>query len=123
MTERKPMPAFTKSPPELVARFDWLAARVTDPDVERRKMFGYPALFVRGNLATGLHTASWMARLPDDAQATLLALPGAGRFEPMPGRPMKGYVVLPPTIVADDAALEEWVRRSLEHTRSLPPKR
>jgi hypothetical protein len=38
------MPKFEKSSPELVARFDATAARF--PEAERRKMFGYPALFV-----------------------------------------------------------------------------
>ena len=55
------MPQFTKSPPELVERFDAAAAR--HPDAERRKMFGYPALFAGGNLATGLFADTWMVRL------------------------------------------------------------
>ena len=54
-------PPFTKSPPELVERFDAAAER--HPDAERRKMFGYPALFVGGNLATGLFADTWMVRL------------------------------------------------------------
>ena len=69
-------PQFTKSPPELVERFDAAAAR--HPDAQRRKMFGYPALFVGGNLATGLFADTWMVRLgPADLEA-LVALPGAG---------------------------------------------
>jgi hypothetical protein len=38
------MPSFEKSPPELVARFDAVAERF--PIAQRRKIFGYPALFV-----------------------------------------------------------------------------
>ncbi len=114
-------PTFAKSPPELVARFDWLAGRL--PNVERRKMFGYPAFFVGGNLVTGLYEASWMIRLPNDALADLLGMPGAQPFGPMPGRPMKGYAVLPPSIVNDDAALESWVLRAVEHGATLPRKR
>ena len=63
-------------------------------------MFGYPALFVGGNLATGLFAESWMVRLAPDDLATLLALPGAGPFTPMPGRTMKGYGTLPPDVVS-----------------------
>jgi hypothetical protein len=44
------MPSFEKSPPELVARFDDAAGRFGN--AQRRKMFGYPSLFVGGNLAT-----------------------------------------------------------------------
>ena len=58
-----PMPSFTKSSPELVARFDEVAAR--HPAAQRRKMFGYPALFVGGNFATGLFEESWVVRLAD----------------------------------------------------------
>ncbi len=114
-------PTFEKSPPELVERFEWLAQRL--PGVERRKMFGYPALFVGGNLVTGLFASSWMIRLPADAGAELPGLPGAAPFEPMPGRPMKGYAILPADVVADDDRLEAWVRRALDHVAGLPAKR
>ena len=115
------MPPFSRSPQELVARFDAFTARLDG--VEHRKMFGYPALFVGGNLATGLHEASWMVRLGADDLASLLALPGARPFEPMPGRPMKGYAVLPVAVIDDDAALDAWVGRAIAFTRGLPPKR
>jgi hypothetical protein len=114
------MPKFVKSSPELVARFDTAAARF--PEAERRKMFGYPALFVGGNLVTGLFAESWMIRLGDDDRAALLALPGAGPFEPMPGKPMKGYGTLPADVVADDAALDDWVGRAIAFGRTLPAK-
>lgn len=115
------MPAFSKSPQQLVERFETFTAGLDG--VERRKMFGYPALFVGGNLATGLHEASWMVRLGPHEYAALMVLPGARPFEPMPGRPMKGYGVLPADVVGDDSALELWVTRALEFTRGLPPKR
>jgi hypothetical protein len=125
------MPSFEKSPPELVARFDAAAARFTAggagadgvPPAERRKMFGYPALFVGGNLATGLFADTWMVRLAPADLAELLALPGAGPFSPMPGRSMRGYATLPPTVVANDAALAGWVARSLTFAGTLPSKR
>src|SRR5215831_20557753 len=104
-------PKFTKSPPQLVARFDAAAAR--HPQAERRKMFGYPALFVGGNLATGLFADRWMVRLrPADLEAAL-ALPGAEPFSPMPGRGMKGYATLPEDVVADEARLDDWIARAL----------
>lgn len=121
MPDAAARPTFAKSPPELIARFEWLAGRLAD--VERRKMFGYPALFVGGNLVTGLYEASWMIRLPEAALAELLALPGAMPFGPMPGRPMKGYGVLPGSILGDDDKLEGWVKRAIEFGRTLPPKR
>jgi TfoX/Sxy family transcriptional regulator of competence genes len=114
------MPAFTKSPPELVARFDAAAAR--HPQAERRKMFGYPALFVGGNLATGLFADRWMLRLRPADLEEVLALPGAAPFSPMPGKGMKGYASLPDDVIADDARLDEWIGRSLAAAGDLPPK-
>lgn len=114
------MPSFTKSAPELVSRFEAMSARF--PDARPRQMFGYPALFVGGNLVTGLFGDAWNVRLaPDDLEA-LLALPGARRFEPMAGRPMKGYALLPADVVADDDALSTWVGRAVAFGRTLPAK-
>ena len=114
------MPKFEKSSPELIARFDAAAARF--PAAEPRKMFGYPALFVGGNLVTGLFAQTWMIRLPDDDRAELLELPGAAPFEPMAGRRMKGYATLPDDVVADDEALDHWVRRAIAFGQTLPAK-
>jgi hypothetical protein len=114
-------PGFGKSPAALVERFDGVAAR--HPQAERRKMFGYPALFVGGNMATGLYEDQWVVRLFDDDLARLLELPGAAGFSPMPGRSMKGWASLPPDVVADDAALEPWLERSFAFAGSLPAKK
>jgi TfoX/Sxy family transcriptional regulator of competence genes len=114
-------PQFTKSPPELVARFEEAAAR--HPDAERRKMFGYPALFVGGNLATGLFADAWMVRLGAADLEALVALPGAGPFSPMPGRTMRGYATLPPDVVADHAALDGWLEKAIAFAGSLPAKK
>ncbi|HEY6058144.1 MAG TPA: TfoX/Sxy family protein [Candidatus Limnocylindrales bacterium] len=116
-----PHVSFAKSPPALVARF----AEVLDryPDAKRRQMFGYPAAFIGGNMVTSLHGERWVVRLSEDSRGELLALAGAGPFEPMPGRPMKGYATLPPSVVADDSELHAWVRRAIEFGQTLPPKR
>ena len=114
------MPSFEKSPPALVARFDALAVRFTE--AQRRKMFGYPALFVGGNLATGLFADSWMVRLAPADLAALLARPGAAPFSPMPGRVMTGYATLPADVVQDDTALAAWVGRAVSFAATLPAK-
>jgi len=119
MTERA-MPSFTKSPPELVERFGTVMDRY--PDAERKKMFGYPAAFVGGNMATGLFADHWVVRLPDDEIETAKA-GGAGSFEPMPGKPMKSFVVVPDADVADDGRIARWVERGLALARSMPTKK
>lgn len=118
MAERA-MPSFSKSPPELVERFG--AVMDGYPDATRKKMFGYPAAFVGGNMATGLFGNQWVVRLPEDAIDEALAS-GATRFEPMPGKPMKGFVAIPPPAIDDDAVLRGWVERGLARAASMPSK-
>ena len=117
---KREMPSFDKSPPELVERF----GAVLDgyPNAERKKMFGYPAAFVGGNMATGLFADKWVVRLPDDEIEPAKAQ-GAGSFEPMPGKPMKAFVVIPAADVDDDAAIGAWVERGMAFAGSMPPKK
>ena len=112
--------SWEKSPPELVAAFAALMAR--RPELTARKMFGYPAGFVGGHLTTALHEDRLLVRLPAEARSELLEKPGAAPFEPMPGRPMKGYVVLPADLAADPTTLDAWVDRAIAYVRTLPPK-
>jgi len=115
------MPGFAKSPPELIERFH----AVTDdiPDIEHRLMFGYPALFVGGNMVSGLYESSWFVRLGDADRTELLAIEGAGPVEIMPGRAMAGYVALPaPMITGTGAEARSWVDRAVAFGRTMPPK-
>jgi len=114
------MTAWEKPTADLAERF----GRILDgyPEVERRKMFGYPAGFVGGNMVTSLHRQDWVIRLPEAEQAEARSA-GATTFDPMGGRPMKNYVALPASIVEDDAAVAGWVGRAIEHGRTLPPKK
>jgi TfoX/Sxy family transcriptional regulator of competence genes len=109
-----------KSPEALEQRFDAIVPR--DARVDRRKMFGYPAAFVGGNLFMGLHQESLILRLSEEDRAEFLKLPGASLFEPMPGRPMREYVTVPATMLQHDAALARWIDRSLDYTTSVPAK-
>ena len=111
--------AWKKSPPELVSTFERVVP--TTGGAERRKMFGYPAAFVGGNMFAGLHEDRFVLRLDDDGLAEAKKL-GATDFEPMPGRAMKGWVVLPGKIVADEAVARRWVERAFRHVAKMPPK-
>lgn len=114
------MPTFGKSPPALVERF---AAVLDDyPQAARRKMLGYPAPFVGGNMATGLFADTWVVRLPG-SEIEAAQAGGAGAFEPMPGKPMKAFVVIPASDVEDDVAIRRWVERGLAHAGSMAPKK
>jgi len=113
---------WAKSPPDLAERFNaGTAPLLTEPGVERRQMFGYPACFVGGNMFTSLHEDRWVVRLGDDDRARLAEL-GGTRFEVMPGREMKGYLVLPAELSQPETA-RPWVERALAFGRSLPAKK
>ncbi|HET6145953.1 MAG TPA: TfoX/Sxy family protein [Polyangia bacterium] len=98
------------------------AALPREASIERRKMFGYPAAFVRGNMATGLFREQLIVRLPEERRMELLAEPGSTPFEPMPGRPMKEYVVVSPALVSDARTLRRWIREAAAYAASLPAR-
>lgn len=111
--------AWAKSSDAIKARFEAGVAGVEG--LEQRQMFGYPAAFIGGNLTTSLHRESWIVRLPDAERAELTGQ-GWSEFEPMPGRPMRGYVVMPDDVAADPDQARAWVDRAVEFVRTLPPK-
>lgn len=113
------MPSWSKSPEELVALFEEV---FPGPPAVARKMFGFPAGFMNGNMFMGLHQADLIVRLPAEQRAELLTQDGAHVFEPMPGRPMAEYVAVPPALLADPPALEQWVAKALAYGAALPPK-
>ena len=85
-------------------------------------MFGYPCAFVNGHMFTGLHQENMIVRLNDADRAQLLKLPGSGIFEPMPGRPMREYGIVPPAVIADDKAIAKWLKLGLVFVKSIPAK-
>ena len=98
--------------------------RTLVPDDERvsvRPMFGAVAAFANGLMFMGLFADELFVRMNEDETAELTAA-GGGPLEPMPGRPMRGYVTVPEWR-ADVAATRQWGRKSLDYTLTLPPKK
>ena len=108
-----------KTPPELAERFGQAAPK--DPKVVRKPMFGYPALFLNGNMFAGTFQDKIVARLDEAARARATKA-GAKPFEPMPGRPMKEYVVVPAADVARPAVLAKWIEQARTYALTLPVK-
>lgn len=104
----------------------WFARLLPEhPAVTSRPMFGNLGGFVNGNMFLCLFGQVAAVRLGEQDRAELLAESGAQPFEPMPGRPMKEYVLLPPawrSAPDGDERAAAWVQRSLDHTLTLPPK-
>src|SRR5437764_1276343 len=76
----------------------------------------------RSGLVAGLFGDGLFVRLPPEARAELLACEGAGPFEPMPGRRMGEYVVLPAAWRGEPEAARGWVLRSFHWAAGLPSK-
>jgi len=109
-----------KAPQSLVELFDETLPHA--PAVERRKMFGYPAAFVNGNMFAGVFQDQVFARLAPAEKAALEAVHGPHPFEPMAGRPMQAYVRAPDAVMADEAALADFLAKGLAFTAALPAK-
>jgi TfoX/Sxy family transcriptional regulator of competence genes len=94
-----------------------------DPRVQSRPMFGNRAAFVNGNMFLALFGAKVAVRLSDEDRASLLKEAGAELFEPMPGRAMKEYVVLPESWRKRRKKADQWAERSFVWASGLPPKK
>lgn len=108
------------APMEAVAAFEVASSGL--PGAEPKRMFGYSCVFVKGNMFAGLHEAGMVLRLPDEHRAEFLRLKGAEQFEPMPGRVMREYVVVPKLLLNAPEQLRAWVEKSLAYVSSLPTK-
>lgn len=114
------MKKWKPAPPEAVVAFE--GATFGLPGAEPRKMFGYSCVFAKGNMFAGLHEAGLILRLSDEQRTEFLRLKGAKQFEPMPGRVMREYVVVPKVLLNAPEQLRAWVEKSLAYVSSLPAK-
>jgi len=92
-------------------------------EITVRPMFGNLAAFAGGNMSVGLYGEDLFVRLSDSDRAELLENEGAAVFEPMKGRQMKEYVVVPRSWKRDPAKIKPWVAKSLERSSKLPAKK
>ena len=109
-----------KTPPELAARFDRAAPQ--DPRIAHRVMFGYPALFLNGNMFAFTFRDNIVVRLSEPERARAMKS-GARAFEPMPGRPMKEYIAVRAADVSKPATLARWLEQARAYATTLPEKK
>ena len=109
-----------KAPAELV---EFINGKMKDKNCDYKKMFGYPAYFFNGNMFVGVHGDKLFLRLSDADMAEVMKdCKDVSPFEPMSGRAMKGYVVLPKAIYSDNILFAEYLDKSIKYVSSLPPK-
>lgn len=94
-----------------------------DPRVKIRPMFGNVSAFVNGNMFMGVFGNDLFLRLPEEDREELLNEKGGSLFEPMKGRPMKEYILIPRSWKSQPATARTWVSRSLAWASELPQKK
>src|ERR1700694_5650860 len=92
-----------------------------DPSVTTRPMFGNLSGFVNGNMFCGLFGEDLFVRVSEADQAKVRKQ-GGRAFEPMPGRAMTGYGVVPVGGQKKPDATRAWIVAALSWARALPPK-
>jgi TfoX/Sxy family transcriptional regulator of competence genes len=91
---------------------------------KKKPMFGHEVYWINGNMFTGVFESSiWMRLSPQDQTEFLGKFKDAKEFEPMAGRPMKDYVVVPETVLGDSESVGEWMKRAYDYTATLPAKK
>ena len=109
-----------KAPEELV---EFLAKKMENVNSEFKKIFGYPAYFINGNMFAGIHGDKLFIRLSElEVEEIMNAHSNVTCFEPMPGRPMTGYVVLPKPVYSNEKLFDNWLDKSVKYVLTLPPK-
>ncbi len=105
-----------------------LAARVSDliharPGVTERKMFGGVGWTLNGNMAVGImRTDHLCVRLPPEEVDEAIRAPFVHEFGRPGAKPMKGFVLVEPAGLEDDATLAEWIERGVGRALDLPAK-
>ena len=94
-----------------------------DANITVKPMFGNLASFVNGNMFAGLFGDNLFIRLSGRDRAELLGLSGSSLFEPMKGRQMKDYVVVPKSWFERPDKVKPWIARSLAVVSELPRKK
>jgi TfoX N-terminal domain len=89
--------------------------------VIEKQMFGGLAFLLNGNLCCGVHGRELIVRIAPAETDQALRQPHTRIFD-LPGRPMKGWILVRPAGLTTDAALAKWVQTGLKYVTSLPAK-
>lgn len=104
----------------LSAEFKAMAPRLSHGEL--RKMFGYDAVFVNGNLAVGLWQNTCVVKVSPAHQAELLERGLAVPLQTRKGVVMTGWLELSEELAHDPEDLFTWSQRAVTFVAALPPK-
>lgn len=105
---------------------DNLAARIRKAlarrkGVEEWKAFGGPYFMLNGHMLVGVWKDSLIVRLGLEQEEEALLEPHVRQLD-IKRKPMKGWIVVEPDGVTDEAAVKDWVQRAVKFVRTLPAK-
>jgi TfoX/Sxy family transcriptional regulator of competence genes len=110
-----------KVSPELVKLLESSLLGITS---DRKMMFGSPVFMINRNMFTGVHEDNIFLRLSEaDRKEMLKQFPEMKPFEPLKGRIMKEYIVVPKELYENKEDFREWLMRSHAFAFSLSPKK
>lgn len=89
--------------------------------LSERRMFGGLCFMLHGNMALGIDKDRLMVRVGPEGYEAALQKPHAHPMD-MTGRPMRGFVVVPPEGMATREELQDWVVQGVDYALGLPPK-
>ena len=111
-----------KKPSEELSIF--LEESIKSFDVKKKKMFGCPVFFSNDNMLTGVFENDIFIRLSEkDRKKIISENDEVIQFEPLKGRVMKEYVILPDHLYNDPETFQELLNLSYKYVSSLPSKK
>ena len=103
-----------------------LARRLEDilegrPGFQQKKMFGGIGWLLNGNMCVGVYKEFLITRIGEEQAAKLF---GESHVKPMDitGKPMKGWAMVAPGGVAEDADLQRHTGLAIDYVMTLPAK-
>ena len=91
---------------------------------QKKLMFGSPAYFVNSSMFTGVFQDDIFIRLSEQDRSEITASNDeVVPFEPMEGRIMKEYVVLPESMYSKPSQFTNWLNRSYQYASGLHAKK
>jgi hypothetical protein len=89
------MPKLPPTGPDAIARYERVVEPFLGRGATKGKMFGMPIVKARDKVFAGTYGDAMTFKLGEDGTVKALRLKGVEAFEPMAGRAMKGWVLVP----------------------------
>ena len=90
---------------------------------EKKRMFGAPCFFAKHSMFTGVFAEDIFIRLPEGERARFVKEnKGTKPFEPVEGRKMSEYLIVPHALLKNKGSVRDWLRISIDYASTLKKK-